>query len=269
MTASIHEWASIDPSARLADDVEVGPFCVIGADVVIGPGSVLANHVTVLDRVHMGSGNTVYPYAVLGGLPQVKGIDPGDGALTIGDGNVFREYATVNVGVAQYGGLTEVGSDGLFMACSHVAHDCTIGNDVVLGNAVLLGGHITVGDGAYLCGAAAAHHFTRIGRLAYVGGMSRIVHDIPPFMKVEGSPAKVRALNDIGLRRHGFEDGRIDALWRAYRLIWRSDDPRSAVLKRIENDPAATEDVRELTAFLRQAEEGRHGRANEGKRERS
>lgn len=268
MTATIHAWASVDPTACLADDVEVGPFCVIGAGAVLGPGTVVMNNATIGTGVTLGKGNVIYPYTVIGGGPQVKGFNPGEGRLEIGDENVFREYVTVNVGVERYGAITRVGSRGLFMACSHIAHDCEVGDDVVLGNTVLLGGHISVGDGAYICGGAAAHHFTTIGRLCYIGGMSRIVHDIPPFMKAEGSPARVRALNDVGLRRHGFDEERIEALWRAYRLVWRSDTPRSQVLAELEADGAATEEVRELTAFLRRAQEGTHGRAKEGERDR-
>jgi len=264
--AKIHSWASVSPATVLPDDVEVGPFCVVGPDVTLGPGTVLLNNVTVLPRTTMGRGNIVYPFSVIGGGPQVKGIDPGKGWLEIGDDNVFREYVTVNAGVESYTGVTRVGCRGLFMACSHIAHDCRVADDVVLGNLVLLAGHIIVGDGTYICAGSAAHHYTIFGRLAYVGGMSRIVHDVPPFMKAEGCPAKVRALNDVGLRRKGFDQTQIDALWRAYRLIWRSDLPRSEVLATLENDGTASDEVRELTAFLRRSEQGKHGRAREGQR---
>jgi UDP-N-acetylglucosamine acyltransferase len=264
VNARIHAWASVHASAELADDVEVGPFCVVGPGVSLGEGTTLLNNCTVLGRTRMGRGNLVFPYAVIGGGPQVKGIDPGEGRLEIGDDNVFREYVTVNVGVQSYRGVTDVGSRGLFMACSHIAHDCGVGDDVVLGNLVLLGGHIIVEDGANICGGSAAHQYTVFGRLTYVGGMSRIVHDIPPFMKAEGSPAKVRAVNEVGLRRRGLEQGHIDALWKAYRLLWRSDLPRSEAMALLENDGAAVDEVRELLAFLRRSEQGRHGRARDG-----
>lgn len=264
MHARVHAWASVHPSAQLADDVEIGPFCVVGAHVTIGAGTVITNNATIMDRVTIGRGNLVYPYAVLGGLPQVKNVDCGLGRLQIGDENVIREYVTMSVGVQQYRGVTRVGSQGLFMACCHVAHDCNLGDDVVLGNTVLLAGHIDVGDSAYLCGGAAAHHFITIGRLAYVGGMSRVVHDVPPFMKVEGSPAKVRAVNDVGLRRHGFDDREVDAIWKAYRLLWRGSQPRERALAQLERDGGTTPEVRELADFLRRAERGRHGRAREG-----
>jgi UDP-N-acetylglucosamine acyltransferase len=267
VTAKIHAWASVDPAAVLADDAVVGPFCVVAGDVAIGPATVLTSHVTVMPGTALGRGNTVYPYAVLGGRPQVKGFDPGAGRLEVGDENVIREYVTMNVGVEQYGAVTRVGSRGLFMASCHVAHDCLIGDDVVIVNAVLLGGHITVGDGAYLCGGSAAHHFATIGRLAYLGGMSRVVHDLPPFMKAEGSPAKVRSLNDVGLRRHGFDESTIDALWKAYRLIWRSDFSRNHGLAALEAEASAVPEVRELVDFLRRAESGKHGRAKEAERE--
>ena len=264
MGAKIHAWAKVHPSAELDDGVEIGAFCSVGPEVQLGEGTVLCDHATVVARTRMGKGNLVYPFAVIGGGPQVKGMDPGKGRLEIGDENVFREYVTVNVGVESYRGLTQVGNRCLLMACSHVAHDCVVGDDVVLGNLVLLAGHIIVGDGAYICAASAAHHYIIFGRLAYVGGMSRIVHDIPPFMKAEGSPAKVRALNEVGLRRHGFDQEKIDALWKAYRLIWRSDLPRSEALTRLEHDDGAIEEVKELTAFLRRSERGKHGRAREG-----
>jgi UDP-N-acetylglucosamine acyltransferase len=266
VSAKIHAWASVDPAARVADEAEVGPFCVVGPDVSLGPNTTLINHCTVIGHTTIGAGNIIYPYTVMGGKPQVKWVEAGQGRLVIGDGNVFREYVTVNVGVVRYGGTTRVGGQGLYMACCHVAHDCTVGDDVILGNAVLLGGHITVGDGVCISAASAAHHFTTFGRLAFVGGMSRIVHDVPPFVKAEGSPARVRAINDVGLERHGFDEMQIQALRAAYRLIWRGDLPRSQALAAIEHDGAATVEVRELVAFLRCAEHGKHGRAKEAER---
>lgn len=262
----IHPKACVDPSAELGEGVEVGPYAVIEPGVVIGDGCFIANHATICSGVVMGVENRVHPGAVIGGPPQDLKYRGEPTRLTIGDRNVFREAVTVNRGTVQGGGETVLGNDNFLMACSHVAHDCRVGDGVVMSNGVLLAGHVRVEDRAYLCGLAAAHQFTTIGRNAYVGGMTRIVHDVPPFMITEGNPQKVRGVNVVGLRRAGYPEETIEALTEAYRAIWRTDTPYRQALIDLEGQLGSCPEVAYLIEFLKAMENGVKGRALEAHR---
>jgi len=262
----IHRTACVDPGAELGDGVSVGPYAVIEAGVLIGDGSTIANHATVCAGVTLGVENQVHPGAVIGGPPQDLKYEAEPTRLTIGDRNVLREAVTVNRGTAQGGGETVIGNDNFLMACCHVAHDCRLGDNVVMSNGVLLAGHVVVEDQAYLCGLAAAHQFTTIGRNAYVGGMTRIVHDVPPFMITEGNPQRVRGVNVVGLRRAGFDEEVIEALTRAYRAIWRVEEPYRQALTEMEQRTDNCAEVTRLLEFLRAMENGVKGRAHEARR---
>lgn len=260
MSSSVHNTALIHPSAQLADDVVVGPYCVLGENVTLGAGTRLTNHVSLFANVTMGRNNVIWPFAVLGGHPQDLKFDQDRTRLEIGDDNVFREGVTVNIGTDSGGGVTQIGNDNLLMGNAHVAHDCRIGNACIISQAVMFAGHIHVEDNAIICGGAAMHQFITIGTGCYVGGLTRIVHDVPPFMIVEGNPSEVRGVNAIGLSRRGFTDETIDALRRAYRLLWSSGLPRTAAIEKVESSVARTPDVDYLLAFLKRAAEGKHGR---------
>jgi UDP-N-acetylglucosamine acyltransferase len=262
----IHATACVDPGAELAERVTVGAYAVIEAATVIGDDCTIGHHAVVCQGTVMGAGNRVFPTAVIGGAPQDLKYAGEPTKLTIGDGNVFREAVTVNRGTVQGAGVTVIGDNNFLMACSHVAHDCRLGNGVIMSNGCLLAGHVLVEDKAYLCGLAAAHQFTTIGRNAYVGGMTRIVHDVPPFMITEGNPQKVRGVNLVGLRRAGFAEATIEALTEAYRIIWRARRPYRTALSEVEAQMATCAEVAHLVQFLKAMESGINGRAQEAHR---
>jgi UDP-N-acetylglucosamine acyltransferase len=261
----IHPTAVVDRKAVLAEDVEVGPYCVIEGPVRVGAGCRLAAHVTLLGDTTLGAGNVVYPGAVLGASPQDLKHSGATTRLVVGDRNQIREHVTFHAGTVKGGGVTAVGSDGLFMVGCHVAHDGRIGNHVVLANHVLLAGHVTVGDRAIMNGGAACHHFTKIGRLAYVGGLTRITRDIPPFVIAEGHPLRIRAANVVGMRRSGIPDSTIRLLRRAIHEIFVGDEPARDTMARLEAEHPADPVLVELIGAVRASEAGRFGRSSEAR----
>jgi len=262
----IHPSAVVDPKAELADDVVVGPFVVVEADVKIGPGTRLEPHSIVYTGVELGEGNVVWPGAVIGAAPQDLKFGGARTYVTIGDNNQVREGATIHRGTEDGGGHTRIGSGCLLMAYSHVAHDCQIGDNVILGNNVLLAGHIKIGNHVYVCGGSAMHHFTTVGDHAYIGGLTRIVHDVPPYLIVEGNPAEVRGVNAIGLSRRGFSAEAISGLREAYKVIYVRGLQRAAAIAQVESSEFLVPEVATLLDALRAAMNGRHGRAQEAQR---
>ncbi|MEW6741700.1 MAG: acyl-ACP--UDP-N-acetylglucosamine O-acyltransferase [Planctomycetota bacterium] len=259
MGVVIEGTAVVDPAAELGDGVQIGAGCYVGAGVVIGDRTVLMAGACVYGPSVLGKENVIYPRAVLGTGPQDLGYRGEPTRLEVGDGNEFREFVSVNRGTVKGGGITRVGHRGLFMACSHIAHDCQVGDRVVMANSALLAGHVHVGDGAVINGAAAFHHFVSVGRMAYVGGMSRVVHDVPPFVKVEGNPARVRMLNAVGLRRQGLDAARIEALDGAVRRLFRGHMPLRVAVEEIERE-VMTDDVRHLVDCIKRSMATRKGR---------
>lgn len=217
----IHPSAIVDSQAELAEDVVVGPFCLVGPKVCIGAGTVLRSHVVVEGSTAIGARNVIYAGASIGCHPQDKKYRGEDTRLVVGDDNVIRENCTMSIGTIQDQGLTTVGSRNLFMANAHVAHDCQVGSDVILANNVALGGHVIVGDHAILGGQSAAHQFVRIGAYAMVGGAAGVLQDVPPFVMAHLNPAKAAGLNLVGLRRAGFTDEQLRALRKAYGHFYR------------------------------------------------
>ncbi len=265
--ASVHPTAVVDDRAVLADDVQVGANCVIDGPVRVGAGCRLHAGVTLLGDTTVGRDNVFFPGAVIGAEPQDLKYQGEAVRVVIGDRNRFREHVTVHAGTHQDRGVTVIGSDALFMVGSHVAHDCQIGDHVVLANNVLLAGHITVKDGAILNGASACHHFTTVGRLAYVGGLTRITQDVPPFTIVEGHPARVRACNVIGLQRAGVGSDDVAIVRRAVRDILVSQRMTAAqAMAETEARHPTHPLVAELLSALRAAQAGRQGRAQEPER---
>jgi UDP-N-acetylglucosamine acyltransferase len=262
MTAKIHSTAVIADGAELGRDVTIGPYSVIGPRVKIGDGTLVGPQVVIDGVTTIGRENRFLGQANIGGAPQDLSYEDEPTRLRIGDRNTVREFVTINRGTIKGGGETVVGSGCLLMACSHVAHDCDLGDGVQLGNNVLLAGHVAVGAGAIVNGAAAAHQFVTIGRNAYVGGLTRVIQDVPPFMILEGHPARVRKVNVIGLERAGVPPEEIHQLRLAFRRLFRSDETRSRALARAESELEGAL-VRELLQALRNTELGLKGRYRE------
>jgi UDP-N-acetylglucosamine acyltransferase len=250
VTARIHRTALIEDGARLGDDVEIGAFAVVGPRVRLGDGVRLHSHVVISGDTEIGARTIVHPHAVLGGPAQYRG-DNGEGArLVIGVDNLIREHVTINGGSAKGGGLTQVGARGFFMAYSHVAHDCHIGDGVTFANGVALAGHVHVGDGVNIGGLAAVQQFTRIGRNAFVGGISGVPSDVIPFGIVQGARAHLEGLNLIGLKRQNVPRERIHALRAAYRFIFFGEGRLLDRVREVDARWPGKPEVQEVTAFL-------------------
>lgn len=217
----IHPTALVDSAARLADDVEVGPFSVIGPDVEIGAGSRIGPHVVIKGPTVLGERTRIFQFASVGEDCQDKKYAGEPTRLVMGDDNVIREGVTLHRGTAQDRGETTIGSRNLFMAYAHVGHDCVIGNDCILANQVTLAGHVKVGDFAILGGLAAVHQFCHFGTHAMAGGGSIITKDTPAYVMINGNPAEAHGLNLVGLKRRGFSREALKALGEAYRLVYR------------------------------------------------
>ncbi|MFQ5956467.1 MAG: acyl-ACP--UDP-N-acetylglucosamine O-acyltransferase [Candidatus Brocadiales bacterium] len=262
---NIHPTAQVNPNAELGEDVEIGAFSLIDAYAKIGAGTIIKNNVTITGHTSIGEENKVYPGASLGEEPQDLKHKGENTRLEMGDRNVVRECVTINTGTAVGGGLTKVGSDNLFMACSHVAHDCEIENGVLLANNVLLGGHVKIESYAKLMGLVGVQPFATIGQYAYVGGLTRIVQDVPPFMLVEGNPSRVRQVNVVGLERSGFSSEQIESIREAFQKIFRQPEvlDQSKILEELERQDGLTSEVKVLVSFMRNTMKGKFGRYRE------
>ena len=231
----IHPSAIVSSDAELAPGVEVGPFAVIEGDVVIGAGTRIEAHAMVRGGTRLGVDNVVHPFAVLGGAPQDRRHGGEVTRLEIGDGNVFREHVTVHRGTTHGGGVTTIGSHGLFMVGVHVAHDCHVGDAVILANATLLGGHVTLGARVVTGGGVALVPFVRVGERAFLAGGAMVERDVPPFLIAAGDRARVRALNKVGLRRSGVPEASIARLESAFVAIFRRG-PRALAAAALRDD---------------------------------
>ncbi len=244
----------------------MGPFCLVGPRVTIGPGTELISHVTVTGRATIGSDNRFYPGAVIGAEPQDLSFRQSDTSVVIGDRNTIREAVTVNRGTEKEDGVTEVGDDCFLMACCHIAHDCKISNRVVIANGTLLGGHVHIHDDATLSGGCGVHHFATIGSYAFVGGLSRVLHDVPPYMLADGSPARPRCINVVALRRNEFPADVIDSLAQAHKLLFRSKVGVDVAREKLRDKGIMVPAVNQLLTFIQMQHEGRHGRSRERRR---
>jgi UDP-N-acetylglucosamine acyltransferase len=262
---TISPLAAVDSKAVLADDVEIGPFCVVGPHVSLGPGCRLISHVVVQGHTTVGKNNILYPCCVIGGDPQDRKFAGGETRLEIGDGNRIREHATIHVGTEIGGGVTRVGSNNLLMINCHVAHDVQIGNYCILANNVMLAGHVVVGDGVNMGGSVGVHHFVTIGDLAFIGGLTAIRKDVPPFMKIDDRE-RVRALNTEGLKRAKFADADIEALKVACRRLFGRRRPMATVMNLFAKEDGLNPHVKKLLDFLHRRDLGLHGRYLEGQR---
>jgi len=247
----IHPTAVIDPAARLADDVRVGAFSLIGADVEIGAGSVVGPHCSIHGPTRIGRDNRFVGHAAIGGEPQDKKYAGERTELVIGDGNVIREFVTINRGTGGGGGITTIGNDNWLLAYTHVAHDCHVGNHCVFSNNTTLAGHVSVGDWVIISGFAGAHQFCRIGDHAFLGMGALVTGDIPPFTMVgidgHGRP---RGINAEGLKRRGFDAERISAIKRAYRTLYVAGVPLAEAKQQLAEQAQHSDDVRQLLDFI-------------------
>lgn len=221
MAGLVHPTAIVEAGAQIAPDVSIGPYSVIGPNVVIGAGSVVGPHCVIDGHTTIGSNNTFYRYCSIGGMPQDKKYGGEPTRLEIGNGNMMREFVTVNTGTAQDAGVTRLGDDNWIMAYVHIAHDCQVASHTVIANGVQLAGHIHIGDWAILGGLSAVHQFVKIGAHAMVGGTSSIRQDVPPYLIGAGDPFRPAGINSHGLARRGFSAEAVSALKEAYKLLYR------------------------------------------------
>ncbi len=254
MTEIIHPTAIVDPRAELGRDVAIGPYCLVLGPVRLGDRCMLQGHVVMDGPAEIGPDNVFHAFCSIGQKTQDLKYTGEPTWLEIGSANVFRESCTVHRATAPEG-RTVVGSGGNFLAYSHIAHDCTVGDGVIFSNNGTLAGHVTVEDHAVIGGLSAVHQFCRIGRHAITGGCSKIVQDVPPFMIVDGNPALARGVNKVGLERHGFSTEIVAALTEAFRVLYRAELNASQACERLEREFDSAE-VAQLIAFVRSSKRG-------------
>ena len=260
----IHPAAAVDPRAELAHGVWIGPGCVVGGDVRLGPNTRLESHVSLAGRTEIGADNRFAPFVSIGGEPQDLGYKGDPTGVRIGDGNVFKEFVTVHRGTVKGGGTTRIGDRNFLMAYTHIAHDCQVGSEIVFTNAATLAGHVVVQDFAMLSAFTGVHQFCRIGRFAFTGGFSVITQDVPPFCKVAGMrPVHIYGLNGVGLRRRGFSADRVRDLKAMLKLLFFSGLNTSQAMERIEASFPPGEDRDELLDFIRSSRRGIIRKASE------
>lgn len=265
--ATIHPTAVVDSSARLADSVRVGPYSVIGPEVTLGDETVVHSHTIISGWTTIGEGNELHSFAVIGGDPQDLKYRGETTWLTLGDRNIVREHATIHRGTGNGGGQTRIGSHNLIMSAAHVAHDCQLGDHIVIANQAMIAGHVQIEDGARISGGVGIHHFATVGTCAMVGGLARVIKDVPPFMIVEGNPAEVRGFNQIAMERRGFAEEEIEAIKDCYRRLFRENGaPMSEKMVGLRAEYSDYPLVRRLCDFLARMAEGVHGRQFERSR---
>lgn len=249
----IHDRAVVDPSAELADDVEIGPFSVIGADVQIDSGTVIGPHVVIQGPTRIGRGNRIHQFCAIGEGPQDTGYSGEETRLEIGDNNTFREFCTVNRATTKEDWVTRVGSNNWIMAYVHIAHDCKVGDHAIMANAATLAGHVEVGDHVVLGGFSKVHQFCRVGDHAFCGMDTGIKGDVPPYLMVSGIPARPKGLNAVGLRRRGFDRNAIRELRSVYRTLYRSGLRLEEAMERLDQQTDPCPEVIRMREFIREA----------------
>jgi len=251
----IHPTALVDAGARIGGDVEIGAYSIVGHDVTIGAGTRIGPHAIVIGRTTLGARNRIFQFASVGDIPQDRKYGGEPTSTTIGDDNVVREFVSIHAGTAQDRGTTTIGDGNLFLAYTHVAHDCVVGNHTTFSNNAQIAGHVTIGDYAVLGAYAGVHQFCRIGAHAMLAAGAIVLQDVPPYVTVQGYPAKPAGTNNEGLRRRGFSTEDLSAVRRAYRTLYRAglslDEARAALAEAAASAPV----VAPLVAFL--AREGR------------
>jgi UDP-N-acetylglucosamine acyltransferase len=253
----IHPAAIVDPTAEIGPGVEIGPYSVIEKEVSVGEATRIGPHVVIRQGTRIGKGCRIFQFASIGEAPQYLGYKGEKTFLEIGDHNIIREFVTLHRGTVRGGGKTLIGNHNFFMAYSHVAHDCRIGNQVVLANGAALGGHILIEDHATIGGLSAVHQFCQIGTHAFVSGLTGVPLDIPPYMLAAGNRARLYGLNTVGLKRYNFSEETLRALKKAYRIIFRSALAlEKALLKIREDEISRCPEVQHLLDFIHHSKRG-------------
>ncbi|MFA5515960.1 MAG: acyl-ACP--UDP-N-acetylglucosamine O-acyltransferase [Desulfuromonadales bacterium] len=252
----IHSTAIVHPGAQIGEGVEIGPYALIGEHVVLGDRTTVGPHTVIEGWTEIGRENRIFQFASVGAVPQDLKFRGEKAWLRIGDGNTVREFVTLHRGTEGGGGETVIGNENLFMAYSHVAHDCRVGNRVILANGSTLAGHVTVGDFAILGGLSAVHQFTRVGCHVMVSGGAMVAQDIPPYTIAQGDRAKTIGLNLVGLQRRGFSDASIRGIKRAYKLVYRSGLRLETALEHIAAELEETPELLVFVDFIRNSERG-------------
>jgi UDP-N-acetylglucosamine acyltransferase len=251
----IHPTAIIHKNAEIDEGVSVGPYCIIEEKVKIKKGTNLLMHVVVQGNTEIGENCTINPFASIGGPPQDITYKDEDTTVIIGNNNIIKEYVTINRGTPHGGGITKIGNGNFIMAYVHIAHDCRVGSNIIMANCATLAGHVEVDDFVIFGGLCAVHQFCRIGKYAFISGLTGVPKDIPPFITAAGNRAKPYGLNVVGLERHGFSKEEISKLKKAYRILFRSSLPLSTSLKIIREELEG-ENITELTDFIQSAKRG-------------
>ena len=253
--SEIHPTAVIQEGARIGEGCRIGPYCVIGPNVILGTGCELHSHVVIDGHTEIGSENTFYPFASIGLRTQDLKWDGGTTWTRVGSNNTFREYVTVHSATAD-GDATVIGSHNNLLAYTHVAHDCQLGDHIIMSNVGTLAGHVIVEDRAIVGGLAAVHQFCRIGTMSIIGGCSKVVQDVPPYMMLDGNPAATRTLNKEGLKRNGVDEDTQKSMRQAYRILFRSEQTFTNAVKQVRADLATSPELEHLLAFIESSERG-------------
>jgi UDP-N-acetylglucosamine acyltransferase len=264
----IHSMAVVESGAQLADDVVVGPFAYVGPHVRLGKGCIVHHHAQIEGHTTAGENNEFFPNCLIGAVSQDLKYRGGDCTVLIGDDNKFRENCTVHIGTEDGGGYTKIGSHNLIMVAAHIAHDCILGDHCILANAVLLAGHVLVEDWVVISGGVASHHYVTFGKHSFIGGLSGVTHDVPPFMVVDGHPATVRGVNRTGLKRRGYSNEQMEPLRTAYRMLFSDTTPVITQALELEKMYPNHDDIATLLASVRASIAGKFGRARENLRGR-
>ncbi len=249
---SVHPTSVVEDGATIGRNVEIGPFCCIGKDVVVGDNVRLISHVTVSARTTIGAGTIIYPFAALGGTPQHVGYKGEDTKLEIGESSIIREHVTMNIGTEAGGGVTRLGKNGFYMIGAHIAHDCQIGDNATFANNATLAGHVSLGRDVFLGGLCAIHQYSRIGDFAFVGGCAAVAGDVIPYASAAGNHAKLVGLNVIGMKRRGLPRATIHALRAAYRAIFFGDDTLKQRVEAVANDYSEYPEVMQIVSFIQE-----------------
>ncbi len=253
--SEIHPTAVIQEGARIGEGCRIGPYCVIGPNVILGAGCELHSHVVIDGHTEIGSENTFYPFASIGLRTQDLKWDGGTTWTRVGSNNTFREYVTIHSATAD-GDATVIGSHNNLLAYTHVAHDCQLGDYIIMSNVGTLAGHVIVEDRAIVGGLAAVHQFCRIGTMSIIGGCSKVVQDVPPYMMLDGNPATTRTLNKEGLKRNGVNEDTQKSMRQAYRILFRSEQTFTNAVKQVRADVATSPELEHLLAFIESSERG-------------
>jgi UDP-N-acetylglucosamine acyltransferase len=252
----IHPSAIVSPGARIAEGVEIGPFAVIGSNVIIGRGTRIGAHTVIEGWTEIGEDNQIFSMAAVGGVPQDLKYRGEETWLRIGNGNIIREFTTLQPGTVTGVGETVIGDNNLFMAYCHVAHDCVVGNRVIMANGATLAGHVVVEDYVILGGLSAVHQFTRVGESAMLAGGALAGQDVLPYTVVSGNRARSAGLNLVGLRRRGFSPGIIADIKRAYKIILRSGLKLEEALQKVAEEIQPSPEIRRFVEFAKHSERG-------------